>query len=212
MIKRPQPPTSAAWPTGAGVIQLPSVGAAARTAATAAIPARLRPAAPSPPSGLAALASAGAGSASSGSPRPPCVRTASGSPVRCPEPGFCWFLGTRGGVPWASCLVGSSDPEGQRPPGRAGCPAAGDAQPQAAPTPSSPSPASAARGSARIHFPERILARCVRAYAAPPAASSPGQAQSQRLRQGRAWRPPAWCRRVCLRHCRGHLPLPRPQA
>lgn len=56
---------------------------------------------------------------------------------------------------------------------------------------------------------ESWLGAC--ACAAPPAASSPGQAQSQRLRQGRAWRPPAWCRRVCLRRCRGHLPSHDPK-
>lgn len=141
---------------------MPSVGAAACTAATAAIPARLRPAAPSPPSGLASLASAGAGSASSGSPRPPCVRTASGSPVRCPEPGFCWFLGTRGGSLEPHALLDPAIPRDSGLQAGLGAPQRGTLSPKLPPPRSSPSPASAARGSARIHFPERILARCVR--------------------------------------------------
>lgn len=208
MIKRPQPPASAAWPTGAGVIQLPSVGAAARTAATAAIPARLRPAAPSPPSGLASLASAGAGSASSGSPRPPCVRTASGSPVRCPEPGFCWFLGTRGGpLSLLPCWIQRSrGTAASRQGWRGGRSAPSCPHPGAVPAP----PLLLVGPHEYTFRNESWLGAC--ACAAPPAASSPGQAQSQRRRQGRAWRPPAWCRRVCLRRCRGHLPLPRPQA
>lgn len=101
------------------------------------------------------------------------------------------------------------DPEGQWPPGL-GAPQRETLSPQLPPPQDQSQPRSAVargrprlccsaacfvRGSTRIHLPERILANpgSVRACAAPPAASSPGQ-----VHPARAWRSPAWFPQVCL--------------